>query len=81
MDVDLDSMEPPYQQIARQLRARILSGEYPPGTLIPSKSRLHQETGISVKTITKAVEVLRAEGLVTTVRGMGTYATKPEDRG
>lgn len=81
MEIDREAMEPPYQQLARQLRAGIQSGEYPPGRPLPSKTRLQQELGLTIKTISKAMDVLRAEGLVTTVTGMGIYVIEPKGRG
>jgi GntR family transcriptional regulator len=80
MEIDREGPEAPYQQLAAYLRARILSGAIPPDRPIPSKKTLQQELGLAGKTIDKAVQVLKDEGLVHTIRGMGIYVTKPEDR-
>jgi GntR family transcriptional regulator len=70
------NIEPPkaqYAQIADELRRRIDSRAYPPGTLLPSEPRLAEELGVSRVTINKAVTLLRASGDVKVRRGSGTY--------
>jgi len=62
-----------YAQIADELRSRIESGTYPPGSLLPSESRLAEELGVSRVTINKAITLLRASGDVKVRRGSGTY--------
>lgn len=64
---------PPYRQIAAAVRKRIQSGEIPPGRRIPSLVELEAEFGVARDTLRKAVQVLKDEGLVETVRGMGVY--------
>jgi GntR family transcriptional regulator len=72
--VDPHSSEPSYQQIARQLRERIESGEIGPREPLPSITRIQQETGLAVNTIRHAIDVLVSEGYAYTVPGRGTYA-------
>jgi DNA-binding transcriptional regulator YhcF (GntR family) len=71
--IDPMSGVPVYRQLADQLRERILSGELPPRTPLPSAKTLAQEHGIAVGTVTRAVEVLRQEGLVRTIPGRGVW--------
>jgi GntR family transcriptional regulator len=73
MTVDPDSDVPRYRQLAELLRARIESGELRTGRRIPSETTLQQEHGLSRLTIRKAVELLREDGLVHTVPGLGTF--------
>ena len=73
MEIDPAAEPFPYQQLAALLRERILAGEFPPGTAIPSIVRLEQETGLSVKTIRRAVRVLAEEGLVRVTPGRGAF--------
>lgn len=68
---------PKYQVLADDLRARIRSGEYAPGSLIPSKAALMKRRRLSLGTVTRAVEILAAEGLVETRQGSGTYVCDP----
>jgi GntR family transcriptional regulator len=74
--IDLLSPEPSYLQLAGILRARIQSGEIPAGHALPSITTLVQETGLAVGTVRKAIKVLSDEGLVVTVPGRGSFATR-----
>lgn len=78
--VDYEGDEPPYRQVAALIRARIKSGDLEPGRPVPSVTQLCQTYGIARNTALKALGVLRDEGLVRTVKGWGTYVTRPEDR-
>jgi DNA-binding GntR family transcriptional regulator len=64
--------DPPYQQIAADIRARILMGTIPEGGTIPSARGLVAEWGVALSTATKALGLLRAEGLTRAVPGVGT---------
>lgn len=73
MSIDREGPIPPYRQVATILRARIDDGSIPPGRRIPSLVALEQEFGVARDTLRKAVQVLKDEGLVHTVTGMGVY--------
>ncbi|MFD0740673.1 GntR family transcriptional regulator [Phytohabitans flavus] len=60
--------------VAEELRRRIEAGAIPAGALLPPESALVQEFGISRGTAREAIATLRAEGLVVTEHGRGTYA-------
>jgi len=72
-EIDHEGAVPVYQQLAAILRAQIEAGELRSGRPIPSERTLTQRYGIAVGTVKKAVEVLRAEGLVHTVIGRGIF--------
>jgi DNA-binding GntR family transcriptional regulator len=70
--------EPPrYRQIADDLRTRMESGEYPPDSLLPSKSEMMRHYGVALATVNAAIAVLRDEGRLETQQGKGTFARKP----
>ncbi|GAA0953729.1 GntR family transcriptional regulator [Nonomuraea longicatena] len=71
--IDREGPIPPYQQIATVIRDRIAAGEIPPGRRIPSLVEMEAEFGVARDTLRKAVQVLKDEGLVETVQGMGVY--------
>lgn len=81
MTIDLDGPEPLFEQIAAVLAARIEDGTYPPRRRIPSEAAICEEFGVARPTARRAVEELRARGLVVTVRGKGTFVTRTEERG
>ncbi|MFG3439950.1 GntR family transcriptional regulator [Nonomuraea sp. NPDC047897] len=76
--IDREGPVPPYLQVAAALRDRILSGKIPVGRRIPSLVELEEEFGVARDTLRKAVKVLKQEGLVETVTGMGVYVV-PRD--
>jgi GntR family transcriptional regulator len=67
------SPDPIYEQIARQVRGQIISGELPEGMPLPSIRKLAQELQISVITTKRAYEELEREGLIDTVGGKGCF--------
>ena len=62
-----------YQQIAEELRARVLSGEYAAGRMLPSESEMSGEFDASRVTVRRALEMLRDEGLVDARQGFGWF--------
>lgn len=70
------AMEPPYLRIAGDIRRRIASGEFAPGTRVPSTRRITQEWGVAMATATKALAILNQEGLVRAVPGVGTVVAE-----
>jgi DNA-binding GntR family transcriptional regulator len=67
---------PRYRQIAGILRERIESGELEPDRPIPSEVQIQQEFGVARETARRAVALLRDEGYVVTVPGLGTYVRR-----
>lgn len=64
---------PLYQQVADTIRRRIASGAIPPGHAVPSEHQIVDEFEVSRITASKALRLLRDEGLVYTVRGRGSF--------
>lgn len=77
---------PKFREIAEQFRKRILGGELRAGVELPSERALALEFGVSRPTATRALELLRHEGLVYSVQGSGTFVAdmavnrRPSDR-
>ena len=67
------SPDPIYEQIDRQIKAQIISGELREGEPLPSIRKLAQELQISVITTKRAYEELEKEGFVDTVEGKGSF--------
>ena len=78
---------PIYEQITRQLRAKIVSGELAAGQALPSMRLLARELRISVITTKRAYEELEREGLIVTQtcrageRRAAARGTAPRRRG
>ena len=62
-----------YVDLAEQLRNRLALGEYRPGGPLPSEAELGEELGASRVTVRRALDALKAEGLVTSRRGSGWF--------
>ena len=67
------SSEPIYEQIAKQIKSQIISGELKEGEGLPSIRKLSCELHISVITTKRAYEELEKEGFIDTVGGKGTF--------
>src|ERR1039458_3348915 len=65
-----------YRQLAADLREDIRTGRYPPGTPLPTYLEMAAERGVSKTTVSTALEILEAEGLVRPVRKRGTVDRK-----
>jgi GntR family histidine utilization transcriptional repressor len=64
-------------RIRADVEARILSGEWPPGTQIPTETVLMAQYGCARMTVNKAIASLAASGLVTRNRRAGTIVARP----
>jgi GntR family transcriptional regulator len=64
---------PAYQQVAEDLRQRIVSGEFPVGSAIPSTSKLASAYTVSITVVRAAVTQLRADGLLIGQPGKGVF--------
>jgi len=67
------SSEPIYEQIGKQIKAQIISGDLKEGDGLPSIRKLAQELHISVITTKRSYEELEKEGFIDTVGGKGTF--------
>lgn len=70
---------PIYLQAAEQIRLRILTGIYPPGSSIPSVRELAQEAAVNPNTMQKALALLESTGLLYTQRTAGRKVTESEE--
>ena len=67
------SGKPIYEQIAAQIKDKILTGQLKEEELLPSIRLLAKELRISVITTKRAYEELEREGFLHTVAGKGCY--------
>ena len=64
---------PRYIKIAQDVCGKILTGEYPEGTLLKGRSILGAAYGVSPETVRKALNILEKEKVVSSKRGVGVY--------
>jgi len=67
------SPDPIYEQISKQIKGQILSGDLSDGDSLPSIRKLAQDLQISVITTKRAYDELEREGFLNTVGGKGTF--------
>jgi len=66
---------PAYARVADRLRQRIARGELRPGDRLPGVQSLARQLGAGSRTVVRALDELRAEGLVVGGLGRGHHAT------
>ena len=78
LQLNFSSDAPIYQQIRNQVVTAIASGELKPGERLPTIRALAEEAGINMMTASKAYQLLKAEGYITTGRRDGAVVRLPE---
>ncbi|TWG22790.1 regulatory GntR family protein [Micromonospora palomenae] len=69
----MDNRRPPYQQVADALRAAIRDGLYAVGDRLPTVAELAEQYGVAKMTVQRALADLRAEDLIVSWQGRGTF--------
>ena len=67
------SPDPIYEQVSKQIKTAIISGELAEGDALPSIRKLAMELQISVITTKRAYEDLQKEGFIDAVSGKGCF--------
>ena len=65
-----------HELLAKLLRGRIISGEWPAGSRIMSEHALMERYGVSRGTVRRAIGMLVDEGLLVQRKGKGTFVTR-----
>lgn len=73
VSVDASPGQSRYGALAAALKARILAGEWPPGSAMPAEQTLAAEHGVALGTLRQALALLVEQGLVDRVHGKGTF--------
>jgi DNA-binding transcriptional regulator YhcF (GntR family) len=73
--IDPASAEPPFEQVRRQIAARVVSGELPAGTRLPTVRALADEVGLAVNTVARVYRELESDGVVVTEGRRGTFVS------
>lgn len=71
--VDPEDPRKRYVKIAASIRAAILSGEFEPGTKLPTQQELAKFFGVVRPTIGNAIRLLQDEGFIRSITGSGAY--------
>lgn len=69
--LDFNSEIPIYQQIRNQVVLGVAEGRLAPGERLPTIRALAEECGVNMMTVSKAYQLLKQEGYITTDRRSG----------
>ncbi|HLR92334.1 MAG TPA: winged helix-turn-helix domain-containing protein, partial [Atopostipes sp.] len=69
-----------HRRIYHELKDFITSGDLKPGEKLPKQDVISKTFDTSRVTVQKAINLLKAEDLVYTVKGQGTFVTETVDR-
>jgi DNA-binding GntR family transcriptional regulator len=64
------------RQIADDVRRRVAAGELKRGERLPTYEQIAEEYSSSRRTVGRAVEMLKAEGIVVGVQGAGVFVAE-----
>lgn len=79
LNLSSDAGETLQEQIVRQIRSRILSGDLAPGSELPSIRSLAREHRVSVLTVQRSYELLERAGLVHAQRSVGFFVARLDE--
>lgn len=65
--------QPMYRQIVEQVVAKVIAGDWPAGTALPSIRELAAASGVSVITVKRAYLELERAGVINTWAGKGSF--------
>ncbi|MCE5339842.1 MAG: GntR family transcriptional regulator [Planctomycetaceae bacterium] len=79
LEIDHHSGVPIYQQVVRQIRQQIMTGDLKEGDQLETVRELATRLKVNPMTISKAYSLLETQGLVERRRGIGLFAAKIKD--
>jgi GntR family histidine utilization transcriptional repressor len=78
MSIQPSPIEPHYLRLKRYIAEGIASGHWPPHDRLPSEGELTRKFSVSRMTANRALRELADEGLITRVKGVGSFAAGPK---
>jgi GntR family transcriptional regulator len=72
--IDPESPDWPYVQVVDQIRDRVSDGRWAPK--LPTRQVIANELEVSHMTVQRAIDLLKAEGVLYSVPGRGVYSRK-----
>lgn len=63
-------------EVASELRRRVLAGNFAPGDRLPTGSELSAEFGVSMSVVREAMSRLKHDGLIFSVQGAGAFVSR-----
>ena len=72
-----ENLIPVYYRLAEDIKKQIESGVLKDGDLLPTEAQLCEQYAISRMTVRQGLSLLAEAGLIETVRGKGSFVTRP----
>ena len=79
MSWHFDNGRPIYTQLLERVRFLIISGQYPPGSKLPSVRDLASEASVNPNTMQRALAELERSRLICSHRTTGRFVTEDEE--
>ncbi len=79
MQWDFDNKRPIYLQLVDLIQLKVVAGEYPPGSRLPSVRDMATEAGVNPNTMQRALSQLEADCLLYTERTNGRFVTEDKN--
>jgi len=76
LQVESNSKVPIYVQIEEQVRAMVAAGQLRPGDQLPTIRQLATDLRVNYNTVARAYLDLDRDGVITTLRGRGTFVAE-----
>lgn len=73
LSVDTSSIEPPFEQVRRQIAEGAAKGDLPPGHKLPTVRQLAADLGLANNTVARAYRELETDGVIETHGRKGTF--------
>lgn len=80
MDWTIENDRPIWLQLYEQLTLRIVTGQYPMGSKMPTVRELAAEAGVNPNTMQRALAYLEDQGLATSNRTAGRMVTDDREK-
>ena len=71
---------PVFVQITEELKRKILTGEYPPDSQLPSVRTIAEQAGVNPNTVQRSLTLLEDQGLVVTRGTIGRFVTSDRQK-
>ena len=71
--IDIESPQPPFEQLIDQIKAAVTAGVLKPGKPLPSIRQLAVDLELNTKTVAKAYKLLERDAIIETKGYRGTF--------
>lgn len=79
LTIDPASAVPPFEQLRVQFRDLVSTGEFTPGTRLPTVRRLAEDLGLAPNTVARTYRELETDGVIETRGRNGSFVSSHGD--